>query len=190
MRNRIRHYRRLKGLTQTDLAESLGTTAATISRLETEGIKVSVDWLEPLAEILQVQMSDLIDEPSPERIEMLGRIGADGTVSDQKIHQSAGFKLHVPAARPVAARLQQALGSYAAGDILIGDRMEDGNLSAALGRDCFVGLKGGKLFLRRLIRGPKSGPRFGLVPIGPQTDVRYVDRVQWCAPIIMSVHYY
>lgn len=58
MRNRIRHYRRLKGLTQTDLAESLGTTAATISRLETEGIKVSVDWLEPLAEILQVQISD------------------------------------------------------------------------------------------------------------------------------------
>lgn len=43
MRTRIRHFRKARGLTQTELAEALGTTAATVSRLETADMTVSTD---------------------------------------------------------------------------------------------------------------------------------------------------
>ena len=46
MKTRIRHFRKLKGLTQSGLALRLSTTAATVSRLATADMTVSTDWLE------------------------------------------------------------------------------------------------------------------------------------------------
>ncbi len=178
------------GITQTDLADRLGTTAATISRLETEGIRISVDWLQPLATILQVPMSDLIDEPSPERIEMLGRVEADGTVSSKSVENTDGFVLRVPAVRPVAVRLTQDHGPFRSGELLVGARFENEKLEQGFGRDCLVGLKDGTVLLRRLVRGPKNSKRYCLVPLQPGSKERYIDRLLWCAPIIMSIRYF
>ncbi len=178
------------GLTQTDLANRLGTTAATVSRLETEGIKISVDWLAPLAKIFQVQLTDLIDEPSPERIEMLGELTSDGTVSRPKKGLDAGFLLRVPAAVPIAVQVRQDVGRYRAGTLLVADRLNGDDIKQAFDRDCLVGLRGGKIFLRRLVQSPKNGARFGLVPLEPGIETKYVSQLSWCAPIVMSVQYF
>lgn len=178
------------GLTQTDLANRLGTTAATISRLETEGIKISVDWLAPLAEIFQVQLTDLIDEPSPERIEMLGHLSADGSVELPSKNEKSGFLLRVPASLPIAVHVVADVGPYRAGELLIADRLADDAANQAFDRDCLVGLRGGKIFLRRLIKGPKNGARFGLVPLAKGEETKFVSQVSWCAPIVMAVRYF
>jgi len=190
VKNRIRYYRRQMGLTQTDLAKRLGTTAATVSRLETDGIKISVDWLAPLAKIFQVQLADLIDAPSPERIEMLGDLSASGAVTASKRAIEAGFLLHVPAAVPVAVQIKQDIGRYTAGALLIADRLSGDDFKQAFDRDCLVGLRGGKIFLRRLIQSPKNGARFGLVPLEAGVETKYVSQLTWCAPIVMSVMYF
>lgn len=190
VKNRIRHYRRQMGLTQTDLAKRLGTTAATVSRLETDGIKISVDWLAPLAKIFQVQLTDLIDEPSPERIEMLGELGAGGTVTAPKRTIETGFLLRVPATVPVAVQVKHDIGQYTAGALLIADRLTGDDFKQAFDQDCLVGLRGGKIFLRRLIQSPKNGAQFGLVPLEPGIETKYVNQLTWCAPIVMSVMYF
>jgi len=178
------------GLTQTELAQRLGTTAATISRLETEGIKISVDWLAPLADIFQVQLTDLIDEPSPERIEMLGQISADGKVTAPSKVDNVGFLLRVPANRPVAAQVVVDVGIYRVGELLIADRLAEDDVNQAFDRDCLVGLRGGKIYLHRLIQGPKNGARFGLVSLDPGFETKFVSQVSWCAPIVMAVRYF
>jgi transcriptional regulator with XRE-family HTH domain len=178
------------GLTQTELAQRLGTTAATISRLETEGIKISVDWLAPLADIFQVQLTDLIDEPSPERIEMLGQVSADGQVAAPSKADNSGFLLRVPANRPVAAQVTADVGTYRVGELLIADRLAEDDVNQAFDRDCLVGLRGSKIYLRRLIQGPKNGARFGLVSLDPGFETKFVSQVSWCAPIVMAVRYF
>ncbi len=190
VKNRIRHYRRQMGLTQTDLANRLGTTAATVSRLETEGIKISVDWLAPLAKIFQVQLTDLIDEPSPERIEMLGDLNAEGAVTVPSKIKETGFLMRVPATVPVAVQVKQDIGRYSAGALLIADRLPGDDFRQAIDKDCLVGLRGGKIFLRRLVQSPKNGARFGLVPLDPGIETKYVGQLTWCAPIVMSVVYF
>jgi len=178
------------GLTQTELAHRLGTTAATISRLETEGIKISVDWLAPLAEIFQVQLTDLIDEPSPERIEMLGDLSAAGQVAPPGKTENSGFLLRVPADRPVAVEVVADVGTYRIGELLIADRLTDDDVDQAFDRDCLVAMRGGKIYLRRLIQGPKNGARFGLVALGMGTETKFVSQISWCAPIVMAVRYF
>ena len=190
MRNRIRHYRRQLKLTQTDLANRLGTTAATVSRLETQGIKISADWLVPLAEILGVKISDLIDESAPERIEMMGHIDTKGTILSQRNDTQNGFVMRIPAMRPIAAHLSHDHGHFRSGELLIGDRFDDKLLDRGLDKDCFVGLKDGTVLLRRLLSGPRSGKKFCMAPLQPGSPVRYVDRLSWCAPIIMAVRYF
>ncbi len=81
MKTRIRHFRKLKGLTQSGLAVRLGTTAATVSRLETADMTVSTDWLERIAAALGVTPGDLIDVALPNRLVALGELGAGGTVA-------------------------------------------------------------------------------------------------------------
>ncbi|PCJ69222.1 MAG: hypothetical protein COA62_11360 [Rhodobiaceae bacterium] len=178
------------GITQTDLADKLGTTAATISRLETDGIKISVDWLKPLATILQVPMSNLIDEPSPERIEMLGRVEPDGKIFPVSLEETEGFVLRIPATHPVAVHLTQDHGPFRSGELLVGERFESEKLDQGFGRDCLIGLKDGSILLRRLVRGPKNAKRYCLVPLQPGAKEKYIDRLLWCAPIVMSIRYF
>jgi len=177
-------------LTQTDLANRLGTTAATISRLETQGIKISADWLAPLSEILHVRMADLIDEPSPERIEMLGDIDTGGHINLQSAEIPGGIVMRVPAKKPIAAKLSRDYGQFRAGELLIGDRFDASQLDQGLERDCFVGLKDGSIVLRRLLPGPRNGKRFCVAPLHGRSPAKYVDRLSWCAPIIMAVRYF
>lgn len=176
--------------TQTDLANRLGTTAATISRLETQGITISADWLAPLAEILQVRMADLIDEPSAERIEMIGKIDPHGVILSQSKDSQNGFVIRVPASSPIAAQLSQDHGRFRAGELLIGNRLEGSDLAQGLERDCFLGLKDGSVLLRRLLPGPKNGKNFCVAPLHPGAITRYVDHLSWCAPIVMAVRYF
>src|SRR5690554_5348744 len=60
LRTKIRYFRKARGLTQTELADSLGTPAATVSRLETADMTLSTGWLERIAQALDVGVTDLI----------------------------------------------------------------------------------------------------------------------------------
>lgn len=62
--NRLRAIREAKSMSQEGLGEMAGFSVAYIGRVERGVVSTSIDQLERLAEILQVNAEELIDEPS------------------------------------------------------------------------------------------------------------------------------
>jgi len=62
--NRIRELRRAKGWTATQLADRVGTSNVQISRLETGDRKLTVDWMERLADVLGCRPADIMEAPT------------------------------------------------------------------------------------------------------------------------------
>lgn len=187
LNNRIRHYRQMRGWTQADLAHRVGTTAATVSRLETEEMSVSTDWLQKFAAAFRVQIADLLDEPARARIPLLGTIGRDGVLAPERAAYAERVTLDVPAERPVAVRLAADVGPYRAGDVLIANRFDGADISNAVGYDCLAGLPDGGVVLRRVVKG--RGGRYTLVPDEPGGAVRHDEPLEWAARLVMWVRY-
>jgi len=187
VRTRIRHYRKLRGMTQADLAQRIGTTAATISRLETADMTVSIDWLERFAEVFHVQVADLIDSPQPNRVPCLGQIGRDGAFESSPSPTEDALTLEAPARHPIALRIRENLGHYRAGDVLIADRLDPEQASDALGRDCFVEIEGEESGFGRFVSSADG--HYLLVPPEPGTQARPLPRPEWVAPVVMLIRY-
>ena len=60
--NNIKYYRLKKGLSQEDLAELLETTPVYLSSLENAKRNIRLDYIEHIAEILEVSVKDLFTE--------------------------------------------------------------------------------------------------------------------------------
>ncbi len=60
MKNRIKEYRVMKGLSQEKLADALNTTKQTIGRLEKGKLPLTQDWMERIAPVLGRQPHELI----------------------------------------------------------------------------------------------------------------------------------
>lgn len=179
--NLIRQVRLIRGLTQAQLAEKVGTTAATVSRLEQDAMTVSTEWLGRFAAALGVHASDLIEQRDRTAIQLLGKAGRNGRVigdSDEKM------TLDWPANDAVAIEIGTPQGKYAAGERLIGERLKGASMAGGSGRDCIVALKSGELMLARVVG---TGPRFTLVPTEPRSTILYDQEVDWLAPLVIRM---
>lgn len=187
MRTRIRHYRKMRRMTQTDLARSVGTTAATISRLETADMTVSMDWLQKFAGVFRVQISDLIDEPKTNRVPCVGAIGRGGTFDPTHASREDSLTLDAPARDPIALRIKENLGGYCAGDMLIADRLPPEQAARALGRDCIVEVDGEASGFGRFVSSADGN--YLLVPPEPGAQARRLPAPDWVAPVVMLIRY-
>ncbi|MGD1933831.1 MAG: helix-turn-helix domain-containing protein [Candidatus Phaeomarinobacter sp.] len=188
MQTRIRHYRKLGGLTLQQLADRVSTTPQTISRLETGNMTVSIDWLERFADVFDIKVPDLIAGGTGREIDMLGTLAGDGAVLTAADCEVSDFGIDVPADRPVAVWLSGRVGRYEAGDLLIGNRLEGADLAGAHGQDCLVPGADNTFYLRRLAR--EETGMFTLMPLDPGGDVRFGAGLDWAARIVMRVSYF
>lgn len=62
MQNRLRFIREDRGLTQEELAEKANTTKAQISKLEKGQRRLSMEWTQRLARVLECHPFELIEE--------------------------------------------------------------------------------------------------------------------------------
>lgn len=178
------------GLTQSELAKKLGTTAATVSRLETDGIKISVDWLEPLATIFQIPLTDLLDAPSTSAIPVLGTIGEAGTLLPSPESSGNTVSISVPAPHPIAVRLDRNTGPYLEGEILIGNKLDAAPFVQAHHRICLICTHADEIVLAHLVPDSRKPPGYTLVPLQTACEARHVRHVSWCAPIVMAVRFF
>ncbi|NND50431.1 MAG: helix-turn-helix transcriptional regulator [Rhizobiales bacterium] len=187
MQTRIRDLRKRRGLTLKELAARIGTTPQTVQRLETANMTVSTDWLDRISTALGVRPVDLLEDREEHTMPLLGNIARHGRIVADRSGTSE-FELDLPATSAVAANMSTAIGPYAVGSVLIGDRQYGSNMANAIGRDCLVGLEDGSHLLRRLVAGfdPES---YTLVPLSQGEDVIYDARLVWAAPIVMVVNY-
>lgn len=58
--NRIKKYRESKNYTQAYMAESLGISQNTYSKIESGGIKLTVDRLNKIASVLEIPVEDIL----------------------------------------------------------------------------------------------------------------------------------
>ena len=187
METRIRELRKRAGLTLQQLAARVGTTPQTVQRLETANMTVSTDWLERFAEAFGVHPADLFHGSGKRAPSWLGSLGRDGAAHGGWSDASEDFSLDVPAEDPVAMRVDTAIGPYAAGTVLIANRLSGQDTANAHGADCLVALEGGLVLLRRVIAGAQG--TVTLVPLTPGSDIRYDQSPVWIARIIMAVRY-
>jgi len=181
LKNLIRQVRLLRGLTQAELAQKVGTTAATVSRLEKDTMTLSTEWLERFAVALGVHPSELIEQRDRPAIQMLGKAGRNGRVSgivDERV------TIELPTNDAVAIEIAAHQGCYAAGERVIGERLRGASMSNGVGRDCIVALKDGAVMLARVAG---SGPRFTLVPAEPRGTILYEQEVDWIAPLVLRM---
>lgn len=62
---KLREYRKQANLTQAELADRAGTTAPQINRLETGARRMTIEWAEKLAPVLNIDPQELLfDRPS------------------------------------------------------------------------------------------------------------------------------
>lgn len=179
--NLIRQVRHLRGLTLAQLAKKVGTTAATVSRLEKDEMTVSTEWLERFAVALDVHPSDLLERRDRPAIQLLGKAGRNGRV------MAAGddsVSIEIPYNDAVAIEIAAHQGCYAAGERLIGERLRGASMTSGIGRDCIVALKAGGLVLARVAGTP---PRFTLVPPEPRATILYEQEVDWIAPLAIRM---
>ena len=119
MKTRIRYHRKLRRLTQSDIAKLIGTTAATVSRLETSDMNVSMTWLQKFADAFNVPVSELIDESSaPDTIPYIGEIGRSGALLQAGNDEDGDIRLESFSRNPVAIRICENFGQYCEGDVL------------------------------------------------------------------------
>lgn len=135
-------------------------------------------------------MLDLLDEPTNGDVPLLGQIDQTGVVSSLAETDEKRLSVSVPASHPVAARLTRNLGSFREGEVLIGNRLPSAHMSQGFDRICLVGVKEGLILLARLLPCSVKGARFALVPLQSGEDTRYVQKIDWCAPIVMAVRFF
>ena len=188
MKNRIKQFRKLHGLTLKALGERIGTTPQTIQRLETANMTVSTDWLEKIAAVFGVEPAALLTEQVGRTVPLLGTLGRNGVLRQAAIAaEGRHVSFDVPAEQPIAVELDEAVGPYPRGCTLIGNRLTGANMVNAIGRDAIVRLPGDTIVLRRVIRG--SGDLFTLVPLQAGVDICYDVTPEWIARLVMRMEY-
>ena len=186
MQTKIRHFRKMRGLTLRDLADLVGTTPQTVQRLETANMTVSTDWLEKIAQALNVRVVDLLDEGRGGGIQLLGVLGRGDRIAPGP--ESDTFTIDVPADDPVAIEITDRCGPYSAGTILIGNRYSGDNLANASGRNAIVSTRDGTLALRRVVLLADSRT-YSLVSLHSGGEITHGAQIDWAAPIVMTVTY-
>lgn len=188
MKTRIRYHRKLRRWTQTELAQQVGTTAATISRLETADMNVSMDWLQKFADIFAVSVSALIDERRPTTsIPCLGAINGAGNLSSWNEDEEEDVTLEAMARNPIAIHISESFGHFRAGDIIIADRMSADDLPSAVGRDCIVEFESDACGFGRFVSSGHG--TYLLVPPEPGSKARHVPQPGWVAPVVMLIRH-
>ena len=111
---RIRAIRKKKGLRLRQMAECMGTTETTLSRLTSGTQNLTIDWLEKISEALGVGFADLVPpthEPTRDWRPLVQQI-ADVKLLAMLIEQLANRRALEP---HEAAALQQAASKMVAG---------------------------------------------------------------------------
>ena len=151
---------------------------------------MTLEWLEKLAQALEVDTGDLISARHGRAIEDLGEMASSGLVTPSE----GGFAdarppllLEVPARDPVSVRLTARIGPFQEGTILIGDRLPSASRGEAHGRYCLASLVNGPLLLRRVVIDAQV--RIALVPYDGSDPVLLEVEVDWLAPLVLVLRY-
>jgi transcriptional regulator with XRE-family HTH domain len=157
MRNNIATLRKRAGLSQTELAERIGTSINMLGKLERGSRDITGAWIEKLANVLRVQPGEIVGEGG---VPVVGKIGAGGSI----IYEDVGntdFVSRPPDTRGELVGLEvegdSMMPKFDPGDVIYISRDYDGVSPELVGSYCAVRLTTGETYLKILARGQAFG---------------------------------
>lgn len=189
MRNKIRHFRKQRGLTLSRLAALIGLTPQSISRIENGKMRLSTEWLARFADALNVSPLDLLDADTASGPQLIGDIDATGACAQQA---PQSFRIELPGAQTVVVRITQHYGSYRPGEYLVCARLGTPLLGTALMQDCLVQLSSGEKHLCRVVartKIPRKSHIYTLCSLNPGGFVLLDQAIAWAAPVKMRLQF-
>ena len=185
--NRIRQWRKRRGLTLQVLAGHLGTSAGHLHKWETGKVSITLDRLGDVAAALGCNVLDLVEGLA--NVPVVGRVGAGSEVHAVDDHAMGRGTHYVRC--PNGLDAQQTVAVEVVGDsmlpieegwLLFYTRDYDGVPSECLGKLCVVQLdEDGPRYVKRLKHGRQPG-LFNLY----STNAREMEDVAlaWAAPVL------
>lgn len=187
MPNRISELRKERRLSQEGLANLVGTSKPQIWRLENEKRRLTVDWMNRIAEALRCTATDLLEESVKKEVSVVGYVGAGEEIYPFDDHEQ-GAGLETIEAPPewcggVAVRVKGSSMSprFQDGEHIFYNKNSD--IENAIGRDCVVKLSDGRMMVKRLRHGSKRG-KYTLLSYNSTVDPIVDVRLEWAAPIL------
>lgn len=145
--NRIREWRRARGVSLERLAELAGVSPSYLNRMETGERNVSIKRLSPISRALDVPVGDLV---TADNVPLVGWIGDGGRVEFLDGIQSSD--------KTVAIEVRgDALGAIFDGWNVLFDNVRGAPSEDLLDCVCVVGLADGRVLVRQVQRGQIAG---------------------------------
>ncbi|RMF74474.1 MAG: XRE family transcriptional regulator [Alphaproteobacteria bacterium] len=181
---RLREVRKRKGLTLQQVAERVppdGTTPQTIGRLETGARKLTLEWLEKIAKALEVDPAELLVVPGAGDLEIAGTVALHGRI-DRSPQLAEILALRQISQDAIALRVEENLGAYRAGDVLLCRPLEPAAWQEAVGCEAYVEEEEGFCYFGKLARLDEKGRGDILAP-GARAPVWRGRRLKRVAPL-------
>jgi transcriptional regulator with XRE-family HTH domain len=178
MMTRIREVRRAKRLSLQQVAERCHppTTPQTIGRLETGTRTVSLDWLNRIAQAMDVASEDLVHTPHRSAMPVVAVLEHTGVHAPR--HDATAVEPR-PGAEMVAIKVASSIGDYRSGDEVWCARLEPAGYADALNRDVLLPRPGGRFLFGRLIG--REGSRLHLLSLTSGNRQMVIEDPPWAA---------
>ncbi|QUL39155.1 helix-turn-helix domain-containing protein [Erythrobacter sp. JK5] len=190
MINRIRDFRKAKGLTLAELAEACDppTTAQTIGRLETGMRNLSTKWIDRIGIALGVDPETLVRSETgaqPQVVAELLASGAEALTAPREAVLPTELAAQDDDTPLMVLEVQESVGEFRPGDMLWMRQLPPERAGEAINRDCLLPRPGGRFAFGRLI--DRRGTLVGLLPPGSGQKQQVVDNPPWIAVATMLV---
>ena len=189
MKFSIREKRKAAGYTQEAMAELLEISVGLYNGLETGKRRMNETYMEGIASILGVPVSEIIIEDRP-TVSIAGKVGAGAKVPVFDVYEKGdGPQVEVPSHLPstgiVAVEVEgdSMEPVYSAGDILFYSRVShEGVPDDVIGHRCVCEDEDGMGWVKQVKAGDEPG-RFHLISLNPGGDSMWNKRLKWAARV-------
>ena len=187
MINRIRDVRKQKRMTLADVAMRCRppTTPQTIGRLETGMRNLSLDWMNRIAEALEVAPEVLVRTKDGDSPKLIARLTEGGPEALSRPTDALLPSALTGGEALVAVAVEFGAGDYRSGDQIWLRRIEAEAFARALNRDVLAPRPAGRFAFGRMIDG--GGERVALLPPGVGQRQIVIDHPPWLAVAEMLV---
>lgn len=193
MKFSIREKRKAAGLTQEYMAEMLDISTGLYNGLETGKRRMNETYLDGIAKILGVGVTDLIVEDRP-AIAVAGKVGAGAKVDLVDAYSKGDGLYHVacpPQISPhgiVAVEVEgtSMAPTYEPGAVLFYRRDTIGVPTEAIGRICVCEDEAGMAWVKQVKIGAEEGT-FSLISLNPEAENMHGVRLTWAAPVRLAL---
>lgn len=190
MKNNIRKIRKNLDMSMDAVAEIIGTTRATIMKLEKGQMQLTTQWMEKIARALKCPPMELIFDISPPMVPVMGYVGAGAEVipledteisSLEEVECPTGYlPANIIALRVRGDSMEPQMED---GWLIFYRRETDGVPHDCIGELCVVALENNGLLVKKVRHGSKPH-HYHLYSKNPNRDPIIDVKLRWASKVI------